>query len=231
MNKSDGNDPPTLTLNIFINMLNNLSDPWGIKSEDSRHIHMNNAARIYTDTPLNFDIEGRFDEEFPAGWSESADALKEHDRRAMNQKKQVSVIETDYWYGSNSLMPFVSEKFPVYDKESELSFIVWNAKPLRELSPIKYISTKKPSILTSTFDTDLFSAQELNLIFYLIHRYTVKEIAQIYGMSHRTIGNRVQNLYQKAEVHSFRQFEQFCKQLGLDNYIPACLIKRGVQII
>ncbi len=63
----------------LIAMMEHLSEPWGIKDRESRHIYMNKAALLYTNTPLNFDIVGKTDAEFPADWAECADDLQEHD--------------------------------------------------------------------------------------------------------------------------------------------------------
>lgn len=54
----------------LIAMMEHLSEPWGIKDRQSRHIYMNKAAYLYTNTPLDFDIEGKLDNEFPAHWAE-----------------------------------------------------------------------------------------------------------------------------------------------------------------
>ena len=71
----------------------------GIKDRESRHIYMNKAALLYTNTPLNFDIVGKTDAEFPADWAECADDLQEHDRRTETSRRQTAVIETHYWFG------------------------------------------------------------------------------------------------------------------------------------
>lgn len=43
----------------LIAMMEHLSEPWGIKDLHSRHVYMNQAAYLYTNIPLNFDIEGK----------------------------------------------------------------------------------------------------------------------------------------------------------------------------
>ena len=49
----------------LITMMEHLSEPWGIKDQLSRHLYMNRAAYLYTNTPLNFDVAGKYDHEFP----------------------------------------------------------------------------------------------------------------------------------------------------------------------
>ncbi len=92
----------------LITMMECLDEPWGIKDLASRHVYMNNAAYRYTNTPNNFDIEGRFDEEFPADWAELSEDFQEHDRRTENSQQRVTVIETHFWNASKTLVPYIS---------------------------------------------------------------------------------------------------------------------------
>ncbi|AHG18503.1 LuxR family transcriptional regulator [Chania multitudinisentens RB-25] len=220
-----------LYLNGFITMMEHLNQPWGIKDLSSRHLYMNKAAYLYTNTPLSFDIEGKLDDEFPTDWVEFAPELKEHDRRTEGSRDRVAVIETHYWYGKDSLMPFISEKLPLYNDKARLIGIMWNARQLDTLSPRRYINRRKPSILTTEFDTQIFTQSELDVIFLLLQRYTIKEIAKLYTLSNKTIENRVYNIYQKADVHTLQQFEEYCKQTHLDNYIPERLVEKGIQFL
>src|SRR6185437_11273574 len=77
----------------LIAMMEHLSEPWGIKDLASRHLYMNRAAYLYTNTPLNFDIAGKRDDEFPADWAESAADFVEHDKMTEISRDRVAVIE------------------------------------------------------------------------------------------------------------------------------------------
>ncbi|MFI8417147.1 helix-turn-helix transcriptional regulator [Serratia sp. NPDC078593] len=218
-------------LNGLIAMIEHLSEPWGIKDQQSRHIYMNKAAYLYTNTPLDFNLEGKFDDEFPATWAECASELIEHDRRTEESRDRVAVIETHYWFGKDTLTPFISEKLPIYNSDKQIIGVLWNAKPLDTLSPLKYINQQKPSILTTAVETDTFTKAELDIIFLMLQRFSTKEIARVYDVSQKTIENRIYNVYQKANVHSLQQFEEYCKHANLDNYIPDRLIEKGIQFI
>ena len=96
---------------------------------------------------------------------------------------------------------------------------MWNAKPLNTLSPLNYINHQKPSVLTTETNSTIFTRAELDVIFLMLQRLSVKEIAKIY------------NIYQKSDVHTQQQFEEFCKYAQLDSYIPDRLIAKGIQFI
>jgi hypothetical protein len=122
----------------------------------------------------------------------------EHDKRTEESQDRVTVIETHYWYGKDFLMPFISEKLPIYNDKKELSGVMWNAKPLNSLSPLKYINHQKPSILTTETNSETFTRAELDVIFLMLQRLSVKEIAKIYNIS--TKNNRKQNLYDLSKM-------------------------------
>ncbi|KGA35897.1 helix-turn-helix transcriptional regulator [Pectobacterium brasiliense] len=216
--------------NLII-MMECLNEPWGIKDLSSRHVYMNKAAYLYTNTPMRFDIEGRLDDEFPASWTELSDDLKEHDRLTENSEKRVTVIETHYWYGKKTLTPFVSEKIPIFDENKLCIGTMWNARPLDTRSPLIYIDQKKPTTLQTELTTNIFTKSELDIIFLILQRLSNKEIARKMNISPKTIENRIYIMYQKAEAHSLPQFEEFCRHLGIDGYIPNSLIEKGIQFI
>lgn len=78
---------------------------------------------------------------------------------------------------------------------------------------------------TIQFDApnDLFNPGKLEIIFLAQKRLSAKEIARRLGLSLGTEENRLSLVYEKAGVHSIIQLVEYCKQTGLDNYIPSDL--------
>jgi len=229
MNVSTGKQQPGLS--ALIAMMEHLAEPWGIKDPQSRHVYMNETAYLYTNTPKSFAVEGKSDSEFPAAWAECEDDLIEHDRRTLASQGRVAVIETHYWFGQDALTPYVSEKIPLYGEQGVFIGVAWNARLLDTRSPLKYITQQKPGVMTTEASTNLFTRSELDTLFLMLQRLSTKEIARIYNLSHRTVENRIYSIYQKAGVHTLSQFEEYCRQLGLDNFIPDRLIEKGIQFI
>lgn len=223
-----------LNLDIFntlMHIYDVLDEPWGIKDSASRHIYMNQAARIYTNIPPKFSIEGRLDAEFPVSWSELAEDLIEHDRLTEKSARRVTVIETHYWSGHQFIAPYLSEKIPIYDQYKKCIGTVWNAKELDNLTPLKYINQQKPTVIQTDLTTDLFTKAELMLIFFALQRYSSKEISKRLNISPKTVENKLYTLYHKTETHSLSQFIDYCKSRGWDNYIPYEFIVKGIQFI
>ncbi|WP_312241234.1 helix-turn-helix transcriptional regulator [Pantoea sp.] len=212
----------------LITMINAFGDPWGLKSPTSEHIYMNREARLFTTTPDKFDLEGRRDSEFPADWAEMEMDLIAHDHRACHSDKSSLVIETHHWYGLKEVTPYLSEKYPVCDSQGNCIAILWYAKPVFNIDPLMLIDCKKPGIITTASSCALFTASEKETLFYLLRGLTAKDIARINNVSHKTIGNRIQTIFQKADVHSFRQLKEFCRYKGISDYIPPHLLKKGL---
>lgn len=78
---------------------------------------------------------------------------------------------------------------------------------------------------------DLFSKRELEVIFWVQQRLTSKEIAIRLDISRQTVEGHLKSIYRKADIHSIFQLIEYCKHTGLDSYIPADFIRKGVQII
>ncbi|WP_244140336.1 helix-turn-helix transcriptional regulator [Pantoea agglomerans] len=99
------------------------------------------------------------------------------------------------------------------------------------LTAMSFIDPKKSSVLTTRLEHSLFTPAELDVIFLLLRRFSAKEIARIYNLSVKTIGNRITTLYQKAGVHSLQQFESYCRAESLENYLPERFLSTGVIYI
>ncbi|WP_168395428.1 helix-turn-helix transcriptional regulator [Erwinia amylovora] len=216
---------------IMIATIENLSEPWGIKDTQSRHIYMNRAARSYTCTPDNYDLEGKLDNEFPTTWAEQADGFIEHDKLAERSTTAVSVIETDHWYGSKEIEPYLSEKIPLRNINGTCIGTLWNARRIKVMSPLVCIGEKVPAVVQTSTDQSIFTKSEMDIVYLLLKRLSRKEIANILNLSPKTIANKIHNMYSKSETHSLIQFEEYCRHIDLHNYLPSYLINKGIRFI
>lgn len=215
-----------------IAMMACLNEPWGIKDRQSRHLYMNEEARGYTNIPKCFALEGLLDSEFPAAWSELSNDFQQHDQKTVQQAKRVSVIETHYWHGQSSLSPYLSDKIPLFNQQGDCIATLWNARKIHFHSPLVYINQKAPSVLTTEQPSHpLLKKNDLDVIFLLMNNLTCKEMAKILHLSPRTVESRLQAIYQKVDVHSMHQLKEYCKQIGLDGYIPETLLVKGIRFI
>lgn len=215
----------------FMTTFDALSEPWGIKDNKSRHIYMNKAARMYTCTPTSFDVNGKFDHEFPTSWAEMAEGFEEHDRKTVSAGERVAVIETDFWYGNDEMEPYFSEKFPIYDNDTNCIGTIWNARKVKVISTLTFIGKEKPGVLQVGTGCENFNENEMDIIFLLMRRHSHKEIGNILGIAAKTVANRIQLMYEKSGVHNSRQFEEFCRTLNLESYLPKKMVSKGIRFV
>ncbi|WP_145590402.1 response regulator transcription factor, partial [Yersinia aleksiciae] len=79
---------------------------------------------------------------------------------------------------------------------------------------------KVPTSLIFTPPTELFSKREWEVLFYILHSFSSKEIAKKLHLSSRTVCNITQSIYKKAGVTSKRQIIEYCYEKKINNYVP-----------
>lgn len=218
-------------LPYIIATIEHLNEPWGIKDTASRHIYMNKVAKAYTSTPAGFDLEGRYDADFPTSWAEYAQDFIHQDRLTEQSSKIVAIIETDYWYGQSYLNPYICEKIPLRDREGACVGTLWSARKIKVISPQVCIGEKLPSVLHTSSEASVFSESEVEVLYLLLKRLSRKEIAIQLNLSVKTVDNRIQNMYRKSGVHSLKQFEEYCQHAGLVDLLPTRFLQKGVIFI
>lgn len=204
--------------------------PWGIKDLDSVNVYMNKAAIDYANVPKNFDIVGRTDDEVPVEWSELAEQYTDQDLLVIHKQIQVPVIETNYWYGETYLSPYISDKFPIFLGENVIGTI-WCSQPFKLFTPMNYFKNEKAKFVSCIAPTDMFSPAELRVIFFLIGKYSAKEIAKRLQITNRTVEHHISSIYRKAKVSNLKQFIEFSRVIGLDSYLPEEFIVKGIKFI
>ncbi|CRL46921.1 Bacterial regulatory proteins, luxR family (plasmid) [Sodalis glossinidius str. 'morsitans'] len=219
------------TIGPLISFMEKSKTPWGIKDRESRFIYMNSAALHFGNLPKNFNPEGLFDSDFPAEWSELSTQFIEHDRLAEKTGDHIEIIQTHYFYGSKTLEPYLCEKFPIYNEIGECIGTANFSKKLKTASRLDLINNVSPSVIFTTPPNNMFTQKELEIIFFSINRLTAKEIAKRFNISHRTIENRLQVIYNKAGVNSVNGLTEFCISCGLNQYVPPNLLHKEIKII
>lgn len=218
------------SLEELIPYLEMTDTPWGLKDTESVNVYMNVAARKYANLPNSYDIMGKLDEEVPADWSEFAEGYIAQDKMVIQNKIEVPIIESCKWYGNAHLSAYVCDKYPIYHGDTVVGTI-WSSRPFKLLTPMNYFKNEEARFVSSLAPTDTFTPTELKVIFFLMQRYSAKEIAQILDISPRTIERHVYSIYQKAEVSNVHQFIEYALVIGLDCYIPEDFIVRGIKFI
>lgn len=205
-------------------------DPWAMKDRESRYLFINDAALYYYGIPKNFDYFGCLDSELPHPGAELAEEFQKNDKIIIEKEKTIIEIET-HTYGKNqTLQPHLCKKSPFYDTQGQCTGILCQGLNIK-ISHIYSGCFEKNNSLTTNSINYLFTKRDLDIIFWVQQRLASKEIARKLNLSPRTIENKLQLIYEKANVHSRSQFIKYCKSVGLDGHIPESLLNKGVITI
>lgn len=200
-------------------------DPWGVKDLDSKFVYVNNLSHL--GLKLNFNIEGLLDSELPHPVAELASNLLIHDENVISNRKKEMVIQTSLNFEEKKLKPYFFEKRPFYNQSGEVVGTIYHG---REIVNFK-IDNMSPYVYFFTPPNNLFTKRELDVIFLVQQRLNAKEIARRLNIGTRTVGNHLNIIYEKADVHSANQFIEYCKAKGLDRYIPQDFLKNGIKFV
>ncbi|AHF77876.1 Putative transcriptional regulator, PAS and GerEdomains [Sodalis praecaptivus] len=210
-------------------MLDHASIPWAIKDTESRYIYMNKRCMDFLNVPKDFDYEGKKDSEFPCEWAAMESEYTAQDRKAELSQDGAEIISISHYWRERIFEPYYSPKFAVRNKDNEILGTVYYAKKFNYVSIGDFFNDLKPSVISLTPPTDLFTERELEIIFYAIQRVSAKEIAPKLFISHRTVENRLLRIYEKSDTNSINGLIEYCHNVGLNNYVPKKLLREGVN--
>lgn len=209
-------------------------EPWGVKDIDSYYLYANQAyydlLNINSDT---FSIIGCLDNELPSPIADFASHFQQHDRQTIEKKDRLCSIEI-HPYGRDQIMqPYYFDKYPLYDQENtECIGTIFHARPVENLSlQKKILFNSEPGYFLFYSPDPIFTARELDIIFCLLQRMSSKLIARFLSLTPKTVENKIQIIYEKANVHSSYAFIQYCREKNLDRYLPQKILKQESNIL
>ncbi|AWK15742.1 helix-turn-helix transcriptional regulator [Candidatus Fukatsuia symbiotica] len=215
----------------IILMCENSRDPWAIKDLESRFIYGNKANAALLNLPSKFDIESRLDSEIPNPTADFACNFQEHDRKVIELKQNISSLDI-YTYGREQItQPYISEKSPLHNQDGKCIGVIFHIRKCHFFPTTSFIGGKLPCSLVFDPPEDLFTKDELEVVFLAIHRMSAKEIAKELDLLDRTIEKRLGNIYRKIGVSFLRQLIDYCQTKGFDRYIPPRFFKPGSKFI
>jgi DNA-binding CsgD family transcriptional regulator len=120
---------------------------------------------------------------------------------------------------------------PLFDDDKEYLGTFFHAHEFQFLSPLEYVDGIPPCAVTTEKPSKLFTDREWQILFFTMHRLSSKEIARRLNISRITVDNKLQIIYQKVDVHFACQLRAFCREKGINRYIPPRLLSSDRQRI
>ncbi|MGH1476641.1 helix-turn-helix transcriptional regulator [Yersinia proxima] len=207
-------------LEMLIRFWEHSSEPWVVRDNQSRFIYSNPRNHKLLGLPVQYNLEGRFDGEMPTPMAEFQDQWQEHDRKVELLQDRITTVEIHVWDGSSQLRPYLCDKFPLIDKHGFSQGVVCHVRPVQDMVLAHLNKIKVPTSLIFTPPSDLFTKREWEVLFYILHSYSSKDIAKKIHLSPRTVSNIIQGIYRKVGVSNKQQMVDYCYENKINNYVP-----------
>ncbi|MBX9488425.1 helix-turn-helix transcriptional regulator, partial [Yersinia enterocolitica] len=196
------------------------SEPWGIKDNQSRFIYVNSRVNKLFNLPDKYSIEGRLDGEIPTPSAAFQMEFQAHDRQVELSQERVTSLEIHEWDGLSYLKPNFCDKYPLIDDNGVSQGIIFHVRPVTDIILTRLSKIDIPTSLLFTPPSELFTKREWEVLFYVLHSFSSKEIAKKLHLSPRSVCNIIQSIYSKAGVTSKKQVIDYCYEKKINNYVP-----------
>ncbi|HEN3280806.1 TPA: helix-turn-helix transcriptional regulator [Yersinia enterocolitica] len=207
-------------LEILIRFWEHSSEPWGARDNQSRFIYSNDRHHKLLGLSDKYNLEGRLDSELPSPTAAFQMEFQAHDRKVELSQERITSVEIHEWDGLSYLKPNFCDKYPLIDESGVSQGIIFHVRPVEDIILSRLTKIKVPTSLTFTPPSKLFTKREWEVLFYILHSFSSKDIAKKLHLSPRTVSNITQSVYRKAGVSNKRQIVDYCYENKINNYIP-----------
>ncbi|HDL8278675.1 TPA: helix-turn-helix transcriptional regulator, partial [Yersinia enterocolitica] len=156
----------------------------------------------------------------PTPMADFQDKWQEHDRKVELLQDRITTAEIHVWDGSSHLQPYLCDKYPLIDKNGVSQGVICHVRPVQDMILAHLNKIKTPTSLIFTPPSKLFTKREWEVLFYILHSFSSKDIAKKLHLSSRTVSNITQSVYRKSGVSNKRQIVDYCYENKINNYIP-----------
>ncbi|HHB1473973.1 TPA: helix-turn-helix transcriptional regulator [Yersinia enterocolitica] len=207
-------------LEILIRFWERSSEPWGARDNQSRFIYSNDRHHKLLGLSDKYNLEGRLDSELPSSTAAFQMEFQAHDRKVELSQERITSVEIHEWDGLSYLKPNFCDKYPLIDESGVSQGIIFHVRPVEDIILSRLTKIKAPTSLTFTPPSKLFTKREWEVLFYILHSYSSKDIAKKLHLSARTVSNITQSVYRKVGVSNKRQIVDYCYENKINNYVP-----------
>ncbi|WP_174889406.1 helix-turn-helix transcriptional regulator [Candidatus Williamhamiltonella defendens] len=215
----------------IIYLLNNHPHPHHIRDKASRYLYMNLAMRKLLNIPTGFPIEGKRLSEIKPDISEFFEGLHQQEERVIQKETSVSLLITAHFGKENRLQPYIFDIYPFFNETGQILGTMTEARQCQFFSALDYIQGKSPKTLTTSLPNTILTQREFQIIFYAYHALSSKEVGEYLNLSHRTVENKLQCIYEKMGGHHQKGFRKYIQDSGLNHFIPQHLLASSIQRI
>lgn len=140
--------------------------------------------------------------------------------QARQQRQPLGVFNSQPYGAHGITQPWLFCFLPDVDDDGVCHGSFCHARPFPFLSLPDYLEGGCPRPVEDCPVDDRFTDRERGIIFLSLQRLSSKRIGLRLQISHRTVENRLQDIYLKLGIHNVWQLDDYCRQHGLMHAIP-----------
>ena len=165
--------------------------------------------------------------------SEIADQFIEEDKLVINTKKDLKIISMVKWADNNSIRTIFVNKRPIIDSNNNVLGTIGICNDVTNTNiGLALLLNKKNKKIQNSYQISNFNygignkltKKQSTCIFLMLRGKTAKEIADIMGISRRTVESHMQVIKYKLSCNSKSQIIDKSIELGFCNVIPEDVI-------
>ncbi|MFS1539991.1 MAG: hypothetical protein ACL7BU_16370, partial [Candidatus Phlomobacter fragariae] len=157
----------------------------------------------------------------PAPCSEYSDIFDTYERIVIQSDKPIFFIATHIAGKEGTFQSFLVKKKPYYN-QNKIAGTICHGRKISSilLSTYFFKNPTIPSLLTNYPPNNLFTTEELNVLFFAIKLMSNQEIALYLGARCGVVREIMQQIYKKVNIYSRKQLRDYGIAEGFDNYFP-----------
>ncbi len=218
---------------------------WGCKDKNSTFMYANAEYGRIIGLAHHEEAIGKTDFEMPCETVNCASLFREQDKQVMQKAHRMRILDIHPFAG-NQWKAYLFTKTPLLDVDHQIVGTIFHGADITNASIIDLGSIlakvsvedvnnillgQSSYILGNKFGEIKLSERLCDVLFYLLRGKTVKQIAILLGISHRTVDEYLEQL--KARFDAQNRYELIDKaiSLGYLNSIPERLFNKQLSLI
>lgn len=178
-------------------------------------------SEVYTNSEMT-DILGMTVES-----SQVLDVFHAHEGVMRDKKLPLSMLSTLPGGYKIPPQPLRFNFFPRFDEKDVYEGAFFYAQPFLFLSLFEYIEGELPYPVMLSQPKEIFTDREWDVLFLSLQRLSCKEISKWLDIAVKTAEVHLSNIYSKADVHHTNQLRLFCREKGINRYLPPKFLPSG----